>query len=101
MSASPWQGLLGQLAAYAAGSAGTVTLPSGSVLIKVWCHSTSGGTLTIFGGQSIPIIGGVAPFDLDLKHANFEAQGASSSAQLVFTSTDSYFVHWVQPVYNR
>lgn len=101
MSASPWHGLMGQAPAYAAGASGTVTVPSGGILIKVWCHSTAGGTLTIFGGASIPIIGGAAPFELDNKHANFAASGSGSNAQIVFTGTDSYFVHWVLPVYNR
>lgn len=94
-----WSGLAGQEATYAAGASGTVTLPSGAVLIKVLCRSSAGGTLTIFGGASIPIIANAASFDLDLKHANFVAQGTANT--LVFTGTDSYFVHYVRPAYNR
>lgn len=95
MSGSPWHSLLGT-PGYSAGASGTVTIPPNGVLVKVWCRSTAGGTLTIFGGASIPIVAGSAPFDLDLKHCLFAASGSGASAQLVFTGTDSYFVHYVK-----
>lgn len=94
MSGSAWHTLLGT-PGYFAGASGTVTLPPSATLVRVWCRSTAGGTLTIFGGQSIPIIANAAPFDLDLKHALFTATSAGTLAQLVFTGTDSYFVHYV------
>lgn len=93
MGASSWQGLIGG-PVYKAGANGTVTLPVGATLVRVWCRSTAGGTLTIFGGDSIPIVANAAPFDLDLKHALFVA-GTGTAGQLVFTTTDSYFVHYV------
>lgn len=94
MSASSWQSLIG-FPVYKAGSAGTVTLPVGAVLIRVWCHSTAGGTCTIFGGDSIPIVANVSPFEVDFKHALFIATAAAPT--VVFTTTDSYFVHYVVP----
>ena len=96
MSANTWNGLIGWLPGYFAGSSGTVTLPPNAALVRVWCRSASGGTLTIFGGQSIPLVAGAPPFDLDLKHVLFAAHGAGASAQLVFTGTDSYFVHYAK-----
>ena len=47
----------------AAGASGTVTLPEGAIITLIRAHSTAGGTCTIFGGDSIPI---VATFDLHL-----------------------------------
>lgn len=95
MGASAWNELIG-VAGYFAGASGTVTLPATAALVRVWCRSTAGGTLAIFGGQSIPIVANAAPFELDLKHLLFAASGAGSAAQLVFTGTDSYFVHYVK-----
>jgi hypothetical protein len=43
---------------------------------------------------TVPIIANAAPFDWDLKHTNIVANGTGASAQIVFTGTDSYFVHW-------
>lgn len=88
---SNWHGLIG-VPRYAGGASGSVVLPAGAALIRVWCRSASGGTLTIFGGDAIPIVGSV-PFDVDFKHALFVASAAAPS--LVFTGTDSYFVHYV------
>lgn len=92
MGASAWHGLPGT-PGYFAGAAGTVTLPAGAILIAITAHATAASSLTIFGGQSIPIPAGMT-WVLDLKHANFSAYGTGAQAQLVFTGTDSYFVHW-------
>ena len=92
---SAWHGLRGQ-PGYTGITSGTVTLPTSAVLIRVWCRSATGGTLTIFGGQSIPIIANAAPFEVDFKHALFAASGSGASAQLIFTNTDSAFAHWVR-----
>jgi hypothetical protein len=96
MSASAWTGLPG-LPGYFSGASGTVTLPPNAILIAVTAHASAGGaSLVIFGGQSIPIINGAPAFVLDLKHANFQAFGSGAAAQLVFTGTDSYFVHYMK-----
>lgn len=94
MGASAWHGLIGT-PGYAAGAAGTVTLPPNAVIIAIVAHATSAGTLTIFGGASIPIPAS-SQFAIDFKHALFQAYGSGASAQLVFTATDSYFVHYVK-----
>ena len=92
---SPWHTLIGQ-PGYFAGASGTVTIPASAVLVSLWCRSAAGGTLTIFGGNSIPIVANAPAFDLDLKHALFGAHGTGANAQLVFTGTDSYYVHFVR-----
>lgn len=92
--AASWHSLPGT-PGYFAGASGTVTLPAGAVLIAVTAHASAGGaTCTIFGGQAIPIVSGAPAFSLDLKHANYVAAGTGAQAQLVFTGTDHYFVHW-------
>lgn len=91
-----WQHLCGT-AAYKAGTSGTVTLPSGAILIAIVAHASTGGaTVSIFGGDNIPIVNGAPPFVLDFKHTLFQASGSSTAAQIVMTSTDSYMIHYVR-----
>jgi len=94
-----WRELTGTLD-YAAGSSGTVTLPAGASIHYLWCLSTAGGTLTIFGGPSITLPANV-PFVLDPKTDLFQAttksalasgSGFGTSLGIVFTTTVSYFV---------
>ena len=49
-------------------------------LVRVWCRSTAGGTLTIFGGNSIPTVANAGPFEVDFKHALFGAHGTGATA---------------------
>jgi hypothetical protein len=96
MSASNWTGLPG-VPGYFAGASGTVTLPANAILIAVTAHASAGGaTCAIFGGQAIPIVNGAPAFAVDFKHANFQAYGAGANAQIVFTGTDSFFVHYMK-----
>ena len=89
---SMWTGLIGA-PVYAAGTSGTVTLPVGASIISIRAHSTAGGTVTIFGGDAIPI---VATFDLDLQF-NHRLWVLKSGAQtVVFTTTTSYFIEYVK-----
>jgi hypothetical protein len=92
MGASAWHGLIGT-PGYLAGASGTVTLPANATLIAVVAHATAAGSFTLLGGPSVPVPAGTQ-IALDFKHALFVAQGAS--AQIVFTGTDSYFVHYVK-----
>lgn len=92
MGASTWHGLMG-VPGYAAGAAGTVTLPANAILVAVVAHATTAGSFSIFGGASIPVPANTQ-IALDFKHALFQANSASKA--LVFTGTDSYFVHYVQ-----
>lgn len=89
-----WTGLIGS-PQYHAGTSGTVTLPVGATLVAIWCRSTAGGTVSIFGGDSIPVVANAAPFEADFKHALFCVTAAAPT--IVFTGTDSYFVHYVRP----
>lgn len=72
---------------YYAGASGTVVVSAGQRVIGIAAHATTAGTLTINGGQSVPIPAGsgiaIAPF------------GNLTAPTLVLTGTDSYFVETV------
>lgn len=72
---------------YNAGVSGTVTLTGSKRVRSITAISTSGGSVTINGGDSIPIPANFAfnlPIDAQLTDATF-----------VFSSTDSYFLDYV------
>jgi hypothetical protein len=86
-----WHNLIGTLATFA-GTAGTVTLRAGSIVILVVAHSSvTGGTLVILGGPTIPIINGAASLVLQNYHT-LQKVDASNTGTIVFTNTDSYYV---------
>ncbi len=87
-----WHTLNGAVG-YAAGTAGSVTVPEGAVLTCIIAHSTSGGTLTIFGGASIPIIANANPTTFQFFHTLHQAN--INGQTVVLTGTDMYFVEWV------
>jgi hypothetical protein len=87
-----WHSLNGTVG-YAGGTAGTVTVPEGAVLICIIAHSTSGGSLTIFGGASIPIVAAANPTTFQFFHTLHQANSLGQT--VVLTSTDMYFVEWV------
>lgn len=72
---------------YNAGVSGTVTLAGSKRVRSITAISTAGGTVTIDGGDSIPIPANFA-FNLPI-----DAQ--ITDAVIVFTGTDSYFVDYV------
>ncbi|HEX4335764.1 MAG TPA: hypothetical protein VH062_07605 [Polyangiaceae bacterium] len=82
---------------YAAGTAGTVNLPTGATVRQIVCHATTAGTVTILGGASVPVPAG-ATLELRFPHDSLAAgQVPGGSAAIVFTGTDSYFVESVGP----
>jgi hypothetical protein len=84
---------------YYAGASGTVTLPPGATIKQIVAHSTAGGTITIFGGASIPVIAGTM-ISLRFVHNNcVSKETANNSADIVFTGTDSYYVETLGPGY--
>lgn len=90
-----WQELIGT-PGYAAGTSGTVNVPAGASIVQILAHATgSNGAVTIFGGNSIPIIASAPPTELRFNHMLFQSTSANGGA-VVFTGTDSYFVHWVK-----
>lgn len=83
--------------AYFAGASGTVTLPAGATVKQIVAHSTAGGTITIFGGASFPVIAGTG-VALRFVHDHCVAKETSAnSADIVFTGTDSYYVETLGP----
>lgn len=83
--------------AYAAGTSGTVTLPQGAVVLQIAAHSTGGGSVVIFGGDSIPI---VATFDFTrhpVEPSLMVSKSGSGKNTIVFTTTTSYYVEYTYP----
>lgn len=81
--------------AYFAGASGTVTIPNGATVKQIVVHSSVGGTVTIFGGQSIPVIAG-SGFALRMVHDQcVGGQTAGGGGTIVFTGTDSYYVETI------
>lgn len=95
--------------AYAAGASGTVTVPAGCVLTHIRAQSQSGaGTVSIFGGTAIPVVGAAAPDTQELVIEFPTAsdpnrpgeilgpQSVAGATDIVFTSTVSYFVGYLR-----
>ena len=64
---------------------------------QIVVHSTAAGTVTIFGGASIPIIAAAAPTHIAFRHTLVQAGNnvpTPGSQDVVFTGTDSYFVEF-------
>lgn len=86
--------------AYAAGSSGTVTIPSSAVILAVWAWASTGSpTVSIFGGSSIPIPANSQPMVLRFLHDLVKTSGASTNAEIVFTGTAGYFVEYFETPY--
>lgn len=73
--------------AYYGGAAGTITVAAGQRVLSISCHSTTGGTLTINGGASIPVPANVG-FAIN-------PLGNLVAPVIVYSGTDSYFVEVV------
>ncbi len=90
-----WHSLIGR-SGYLAGTAGTCTLPVGACVLQIVAHATAAGTISIFGGASIPVVAGTQ-FTLDMKDTLLSAAATGGGPNtMVFTGTDSYFVRWVR-----
>lgn len=72
---------------YAAGTSGTPTIGAGKRVISITAFASSAGSMTINGGDSIPL-----PANLAVSIAPL---GNLVNPTLVFTSTSSFFVEWV------
>ena len=69
---------------YFGGAAGTAVIPSGARVVSLSAHSTTGGTVTIFGGASV-----VVPANNGFSDG---WSGFVGPGSIVFTGTDSYYV---------
>lgn len=72
---------------YYGGTAGTVVVTAGQRVLSVSCHSTTGGTLQINGGQVIPVPANVG-FAIN-------PLGNLIAPTITYTGTDSYFIEVV------
>lgn len=87
-----WAELRGKWA-YVTGTNGTPSLPKGAQIIGI--HATgAGGSFTINGGSAISIPATSNEFSIRFPHLLVVANTASA---LVFTSTATYFVEYVDP----
>ena len=92
-----WNELAGRWV-YKAGASGTVTVPKGARLLRVMAAGTSAGTLTIFGGDSLPIPANM-PVTIPFLHqmaVSGDNAVTSGSQNLVFASTTMYYVEYMQ-----
>jgi len=82
---------------YAAGVSGTVTLPNDAMILQIICHSSAaGGSFAIFGNAAIPVVNGAPSLILSFGHRLYSSSGSGAAAQVVFTNTDQYLVHYVR-----
>lgn len=72
---------------YKAGVSGSPSIPSLARVIGVTAHCTIAGSMTINGGDSIPIPANVG--------YAFTPQGALVGPTIVLTGTDSYLVEYL------
>ena len=81
---------------YKAGSSGTPAIPAGAQILSIIAHASSGGaTVAINGGDAIPIINAAPPTVIQFLHLLVVSPNGGGG--VVFTSTDSYFVEYVDP----
>lgn len=82
---------------YKAGTSGTLTLAEGQTVKQIIVHASGAATVTILGGDAIPIISGVA-IAIRFQHdACVAGQTPGAALTIVFTGTDSYFVETIGP----
>lgn len=80
---------------YAAGAAGTVTVPVGARVTQIRAVDTGGGgTVVIFGGDAIPLTAAV-PLALQFNHALMVSKTGAGLNTIVFTGTDQHYVEYV------
>lgn len=72
---------------YYGGISGTITVAAGQRVLSISCHSSSGGSLTINSGMSIPVPANVG-FAIN-------PLGNLIAPTIVYTGTDSYFIETV------
>jgi hypothetical protein len=82
---------------YAAGVSGTVTLPAGATVKQIVVHATTPGSMTIFGGASIPLAAGASPAFRFGHNVCVAGETPGGGLTIVFTGTDSYFVESIGP----
>lgn len=94
-----WIDLVGAVPVYLAGNAaGSVAIPTTVAVMQIIAHATTtAGSLTIFGGASIPVPLGVMTV-LDFKHLLWTPNVNGGNANIVFTGAgiDMYFIHGVR-----
>lgn len=72
---------------YLGGISGTVVIAAGKRVLSISCHSTTGGTLQINGGDMIPVPANVG-FAIN-------PLGNLVAPTIIYTNTDSYFIETV------
>jgi hypothetical protein len=83
-----------------AGAAGTLTFNSGAKILQIIVVGAGGATIALPDGKggiaTIPVPSS-SPWILEEHHAQRILQGSGAQLQIVFTSTVSYFVEYMEP----
>jgi hypothetical protein len=95
MGAANWHALVGTVS-QKAGTSGSITVPSGSIVLSIAVHSTAGGSFTLFGGPSVTVVANAQPLFISFGHTLWQSNSANSGA-ITFTSTDMYVVEIFKP----
>lgn len=84
-STNPYRGT----SSYFGGASGTATIPAGARVVSLSAHAPagSGGTVAIFGGQSVAV-----PANNGFSDGWSGLVGPAGGGNIVFTGTDSYYV---------
>ena len=81
---------------YEAGASGTVTVPAGAVVLSIRAESQSAnGSITIFGGDAMPLDGATPGSGHSIAALQFpsgQCVAEGSTKTIVFANTVSYFV---------
>ena len=79
------------------GGNGPVTVDPGGILHLIIVHaSMAGATLSIFGGDAIPIVNGANPTVIQMFHTLYQSNAVNAGA-IVGVNTDMLVVHWIRP----
>ncbi len=90
-----WHELIGS-AANLAGTSGTLTVPSGGIIVGILAHaSAEGATVSIYGGAGIPVVANAAPTWLTFNHTLYGSNSANAGA-VTFTGTDVACVFYIK-----
>jgi hypothetical protein len=90
-----WHELIGS-AANLAGTSGTLTVPSGGIIVGILAHASAGGaSVSIFGAPAFPIVSGAAPTWLAFNHTLY-ASNSTNSGAVTFTGTDVACVFYIK-----
>lgn len=92
-----WRETAGYKLAEFTGTAGTVNVPKGAIVILMIAHASAGGaTLTTLNNNTVPVINGANPLYIQNYHP-LMCQNSGTNSSIVFAGTDMYYVQMLVP----